>query len=347
MNLCRNTVSQCVSKKQIKPPFILFLGAEQDLASVKTATGVAHWRSEICLGQLRLSGCNVDLGLPDITVSDLASSGGQTLLIGVAPDGGVVKDDWVPVMLQALCSGLDIASGLHAKLSEIPSVARCAHEHGRQLHDVRVPSPVYKVGSGVPRTGRRLLTVGTDCAVGKMFTALAIEKEMRSRNMSADFRATGQTGIFIAGTGVPLDAVVSDFISGAVEWLSPPAASNHWDLIEGQGSLFHPAYAGVTLGLVHGSQADALVLCHDATLKHMDGLPNYPVPEIEVCLEAYLKAAELTNARARFVGVSVNTSKLEDEAADDYLKEMELRLGLPCCDPMRNGVAVIVDGLES
>ena len=179
----------------------------------------------------------------------------------------------------------------------------------------------------------------------KMYTSLALEKEMRARGLKADFRATGQTGILIAGDGVSVDAVVADFISGAVEWLAPDNEPGHWDLIEGQGSLFHASFAGVSMGLLHGAQADALVLCHEPTRTHMRGLPHYPLPELEACIEANVVAARLTNPQATCVGVAVNTSALEPEAAARFTKETADRLGMPAVDPVRDGVAPLVDAL--
>ena len=178
-----------------------------------------------------------------------------------------------------------------------------------------------------------------------MYTALAIEKELCSRGINADFRATGQTGILITGRGVPVDAVVADFISGAVEWLSPDNDDDHWDVIEGQGSLFHASFSGVTTGLIHGAQPDALVLCHEPTRTHMRGLPSFPIPDLKECMEATLRVANLTNPNAKFVGVAVNTSKLGEQEASDYLKQTEKDLGLVTVDPMRDGVARIVDQL--
>ena len=202
------------------------------------------------------------------------------------------------------------------------------------------------MAAGIKRTGKRLLPVGTDCSCGKMYTALAIENEMRIHGMNADFRATGQTGILITGKGVSIDAVVADFISGAVEKLSPENEHDHWDIIEGQGSLFHPSFAGVTTGLIHGAQPDALVLCHEATRTHMRGLPSFPLPELEECMEASLRVARLTNPDVRFVGISVNTSKLDEEAAKLYLQQTETMLGLVTVDPVRQGVSRIVDMLN-
>src|SRR5262249_32333711 len=149
---------------------------------------------------------------------------------------------------------LDIISGLHAPLDTIEGLADIARQHGVTLHDIRRPRTSFPVGTGERRTGKRLLTVGTDCALGKKYTALAVAKAMRGRGVTADFRATGQTGIMISGAGIAVDAVVADSIAGAAEALSPDADPGHWDIIEGQGSLFHPSYAGVTLGLLHGSQ---------------------------------------------------------------------------------------------
>jgi uncharacterized NAD-dependent epimerase/dehydratase family protein len=170
---------------------------------------------------------------------------------------------------------------------------------------------------------------------------------MRARGLKADFRATGQTGIFIAGDGVSIDAVVSDFVSGAVEWITPANAPDHWDLVEGQGSLFHASYAGVTLGLIHGAQPDALVMCHEPTRPHMRGLPHYRLPDLQTCIDANLAAARLTNPNVRCVAVSLNTSALDAAAAERTLRDTERTYGLPAVDPLRTGVGKIVDQLAS
>jgi uncharacterized NAD-dependent epimerase/dehydratase family protein len=218
---------------------------------------------------------------------------------------------------------MDIAAGLHNRLADVPSLKADADRLGRSLFDVRHPSQSFEVATGAKRSGKRLLPVGTDCSCGKMYTALAIEKELRLRGIDADFRATGQTGILVAGSGVCVDAVVADFISGAVEWLSPEKDDHHWDVVEGQGSLFHPSFAGVTTGLTHGAQPDALVLCHEPTRTHMRGLPHFRIPGLEECIDANLRVAYLTNPNAHFVGVAVNTSKLGEQEADAYLKRTE------------------------
>ena len=329
----------------IKPPYLLFLGDARDALAAKVALGVKQWRPENCLGQLSLPGCNADAGLPEMTVAEARAAGAETLMVGVANRGGVIGESWITVLQEALEQGMDLAAGLHNRVADVPVLAETAAARGRSLFDVRFPTQKFEVGNGRKRSGKRILSVGTDCSCGKMYTALALEKELRSRGMAADFRATGQTGILIDGEGIAIDAVVSDFISGAVEVLTPDADPDHWDCVEGQGSLFHASYAGVTMGLIHGAQPDALVLCHEPTRQHMRGLPDYPLPELEVCMETNLSAARLTNPAAKFVGAAINTSALDDAAAESYLAETEQRLGLPCVDPVRTGVARIADVL--
>ena len=330
-------------ENNIAEPYLLFLGDAPDVGWAKTAAGIREWRPERCAGQLRLPGCGVDLGLPDLAPSQAAARGIRTLVIGIANDGGYIAQAWIPAIVDALLAGLDVASGLHEPLAGVPEIATAAAQAGRRLIEVRHPTMAFMPGTGRKRGGRRLLTVGTDCAIGKKYTALAIDRELRRRGVASDFRATGQTGIFISGRGVAVDSVVSDFVSGAAEWLSPEAAADHWDVIEGQGALFHPAYAGVTLGLIHGSQPDALVLCHVHGRTHLDGYGGFAIPPLPDCLDAYLAAARLTNPRARFVGVSLNTSRLDDRQAAAAVAELAAQLALPCSDPIRHGVAAIAD----
>ena len=330
---------------KIEQPYLLFLGEAPDQLAAKTAQGIKDWRPDWCLGQLRLPGCKADLKLPDMTVAEAAAKGAKTMILGVANRGGKFGPAWVGQMLDALDHGMDLASGLHNKLTDIPQVVAKAKEKGRHLHDVRHPTQEFPVGEGKARSGKRLLAVGTDCSIGKMYTTLALEKEMLKRGLKATFRATGQTGIFIAGSGVSVDAVVADFISGSVEVITPPNDPDHWDLVEGQGSLFHPSYAGVTLGLIHGSRPDALVLCHEPTRKHMRGLPHYPLPDIGDCMDASRRAAQLVNPAVKFVGISVNTSGLPKSDGEAYLAELERKYKLPAVDPLRSGVGRIVDEL--
>jgi uncharacterized NAD-dependent epimerase/dehydratase family protein len=327
----------------IEHPYLMFLGEAPDQLAAKTAQGIVHWRPEWCVGQLRLPGCQADLKIPDMTLDEATYAGVKTVIVGVANRGGKVGSAWVETLVRALELGMDLASGLHRRLSDITPVRQTAEQHGRRLYDVRHPTREFDVASGEKRPGKRLLAVGTDCSVGKMYTTLALEAEMKKRGMNADFRATGQTGIFIAGDGVSVDAVVSDFISGAVEWLAPANDADHWDLIEGQGSLFHPSYAGVTLGLIHGSQPDVLVLCHEPTRKHMRGLPHYPLPDLKACIEANLAAARLTNSDVRCIGASINTANMTEAEAKSFLADVERQLAMPAVDPFRTGVGRLAD----
>ena len=330
---------------EIQRPCLLFLGDVQDELSAKTAFGIRDWRREDCVGQFRLPACRVDLGLPDLEPVAARARGARTMIIGVANSGGYIAESWVAALVAAVAAGLDLAAGMHQRLAEIVPVAEAARRAGVSLHDVRQPRVSFPVGTGRKRPGQRLLTVGTDCAVGKKYTALAIDRELRRRGVSSDFRATGQTGLMISGRGIVIDAVVADFIAGAAEALSPANRPDHWDVVEGQGSLLHPSYAGVTLGLIHGTQPDAIVVCHDPLRRELDEMPGFAVPDVADCAARHVEAARLTNSQARFVGVSVNTSRMTPGAAAACRREFADRLRVPCVDPMRGGVAEIVDHL--
>lgn len=329
----------------IEKPYLLFLGDARDQLAAKTAQGVADWRPEWCVGQLRLPGCQADTGLGDLTIEEAVARGARTFVVGTVSSGGMLPESWSGLIVEAIERGMDVASGLHTRLDSFPAVREAAERHGASLHELRHSTVKLGTGKGLRRAGKRLLTVGTDCSVGKKYTALSFEKEMRARGMNADFRATGQTGVLIAERGIAIDAVIADFIAGAAEWLTPENDPEHWDVVEGQGSLFHPAFAGVTLGLLHGAQPDAIVLCHEATRAHMRGLPDCPIPSIEACLAAYPPLAHLTNPDARMVGIAVDTHHLGDDEAAAYLAGLADRHGLPACDPLRGGVGPIVDAL--
>lgn len=330
----------------IETPYLLFLGDAHDQLAVKVARGILDWRPEYAVGQLRLPNCNADLGIPDMTLEEAREAGAKTMVIGVANRGGVISESWKEIMLQALASGFDLASGLHKLLRNDSTLTAIAEKRGRQLFDVRVPQHEYPIATGEKRSGKRCLPVGTDCSVGKMYTALAMEKEMKAREMKATFRATGQSGILITGDGVPVDAVVADFMAGAVEWLSPDNDPDHWDLIEGQGSLFHVSFSGVTMALIHGGQPDALILCHEPTRTHMRGLPGFQLPTLETLRDLSLQTARIVNPDCQVVGISINTAALSEEEAEEYLSEVEARMGLPAVDPYRQGAARLVDALE-
>lgn len=329
----------------IVKPYHLFLGDARDDLAAKTSCGVAQWRPDDCVGQFRMGGCAADTGLPDLSMQEAVGRGAKTLIVGVVNAGGVLAPGWLPHLLEALDAGLDLASGLHVRLSDIPELSERAQQLGRQLHDVRHPRGTLIVGTGERRTGKRILTVGTDCSIGKMFTALSIEREMAARGFKVDFRATGQTGILIAGSGISVDAVVSDFISGATEMLSPAAEADHWDILEGQGSLMHPSFAGVSLGLLHGAQPDFLVMCHQPGRSRMRGLPNRELPSLRDCFDLNLRAARLTQPEVRWLGISLNTRLLPEAEARAEMDRVANEYNLPCVDPARTGVGALVDQL--
>jgi len=331
----------------IKIPYLLFLGDAPDPLAAKVAQGIRDWRHENAIGQFRMEGCQADMRLPDMTLAEARAAGAETLVIGVANRGGVISPAWKKVLIAALEEGFDLASGLHNLLRDEPDLVAVAKATGRSLHDVRVPNVQYPIANGVKRSGKRCLAVGTDCSVGKMYTALAMDAEMKARGLKSSFRATGQTGILITGEGVPLDAVIADFMAGAVEWLTPDNDPDHWDMIEGQGSLFHISYSGVTMALVHGGQPDALILCHEPTRPHMRGLPDYEMPSLEALRDLALTLARQSNAAAQVVGVSINTAAFGEDEALAYLAEIEKRMGLPAVDPFRQGAARLCDALEA
>jgi len=329
----------------ITTPYLLFLGDAPDQLAAKVAQGIKDWRPEFAVGQFRLAGCGADLGIAEMDLDAAWAAGARTLVIGVANRGGVISAKWKAVLTEALEKGFDIASGLHNLLRDEADLVEAAARMGRQLHDVRVPSVQYPIANGARRRGKRCLAVGTDCSVGKMYTALAMDANMRERGLKSSFRATGQTGILITGGGVPLDAVVADFMAGAVEYISPDNDDDHWDLIEGQGSLFHVSYSGVTMALIHGGQPDALILSHEPTRSHMRGLPGYDLPSLERLRDTALPLAQIANPGCQVVGISVNTQHLSPEEAAAYLAGVEARMGLPAVDPFRDGAARLVDAL--
>ena len=330
---------------ELREPYLLFVGDETRPTYAKTGRGIVDWRRDKCRGQLRLSSDAVDLGLADMTVADAVAAGVQSLIVGTALVGGGIPDAWLDLLCEAARSGMDIVAGLHTRLDGIPTLVDAAREGGTRLVDVRTPPAVLPVGSGKKRGGKRLLTVGTDCALGKKYTALQLEKDMRAAGLDADFRASGQTGIMIAGRGIPIDCVVADFISGAAELLSPDNTPEHWDVIEGQGSLCHPGYAAVSHGLLIGSQPDAFVVCHAAGRTHIEGWEYMPVPSIEALIEHTVTIGQLTNPSIRCVGISVNTQSLADGERAAYLAGLRERHQLPCVDPLLHGTRAIIEQL--
>ncbi|MCS5585158.1 MAG: DUF1611 domain-containing protein [Pseudomonadales bacterium] len=332
-----------VSSLNLRSPYLIFLGDIQEVLDTKTGAGLVQWCPDKVMGQLRFDDCVVDLGVSDLSIIEARARGVKSIVIGVAPTGGKISQRWIQMLVEAAAAGLDVVSGLHCRLEEFPELVAAAKSSGARLVNVRTPVDNLPIGTGEKRSGRRLLTVGTDCAIGKKYSALSITQCMKARGISASFRATGQTGIMIAGEGMPIDTVVADFVAGAAEVLSPANAEDHWDIIEGQGSLFNPAYAGVSLGLLHGSQPDAIVVCHDPTRKVIDTARHIPLPRVADCIDLHLRCARLTNPEVRCVGVCVNTSGLDSETKTAYLTALSAELGLPCVDPIQDGCDAIVD----
>ena len=322
-------------------PYLLFVGDVSEPAYSKTAFGLRDWAPAKCLGEFSLGRDAISLGLPWMNPGEAARHGARSMVIAVANRGGQIPDEWRGSLFEALEAGLDLISGMHVRLAELPGLAEAAGRCGRRLIDVRLPPPGLPVGTGEKRGGKRLLTVGTDCALGKKYTALAIARAFAERGVAADFRATGQTGIMIAGGGIPMDAVISDFEAGAAEALSPAAADDHWDVIEGQGSLHHPGYAAVSLGLLHGSQPDVFVVCHDPTRKEMLGLPGLPMPSIEDVIDLTMVLGRRTNPGIRCGGISLNTGALSKSEAERLIAAETARTGLPVADPIRGGEAFV------
>ena len=328
-----------VATVSLPAPYLVFLGDVTESAYAKTAFGLRDWAGDRCVGEFAAPGATVTIGLPQLTPAAAAARGARSAVIGAAVRGGQVADCWIPPLIEALDAGLDIISGMHQRLGDVAALAAAATRTGRRLIDIRVPPAGLTVATGIKRPGKRLLTVGTDCALGKKYTALALARAFAARGVDCHFRASGQTGIMIAGGGIPLDAVISDFAAGAAEALSPAASLDHWDVIEGQGSLFHPAYAAVSLALLHGSQPDVFVVCHEPTRLNILGLGSTPLPAISAVIGQTLALGHVTNAAIRCGGIAFNTSALDADAAAALMARESASLGLPVADPVRGGHA--------
>ena len=335
------------ARLRLRKPYVVFIGDVADRASAKTGYGLRDWCRSDVIGQVRTAPEAVDLGLTEMTIDQAANAGARSIVIGIAPDGGNLADRWVATLADAAAAGLDVVSGLHSRLRSYPAIAAAAERGGSDLVDIRHPDLRVPLATGRRRSGNRLLTVGTDCALGKKYTALSITSELLARGIDASFRATGQTGIMISGSGIPIDAMIADFVAGAAEALSPDASAGHWDVIEGQGSLFHPSYAAVTLGLVHGSQPDAMILCHDPRRTAVDGLPDFLLPPLATAVRRYEEAARLTNRAARVVALSLNTGGMSADEAEEAIAAATRETGLPAADPIRGGAGPLADALLS
>ncbi len=331
---------------KLKNPYLIFIGDTDDTSSAKTGAGIIKWCPELVAGQLRFEGNDFDLGVPNLTIDEAVEKGVKSIIIGVAPVGGRVGPDWIEVLTEAANLGLDIVSGLHMRLEEFSELVDASKKSGASLINVRTPSKNLPIGSGIKRAGNRLLMVGTDCAVGKKYSALAIDKAMKARGIDSTFRATGQTGMMISGEGEPVDSVISDFISGAAETISPGNKDGHWDVIEGQGSLFNPSYSGVSMGLLHGSQPDAFVLCHEPGREICCSGPEVLIPSLQDCIDLHISCGKIVSPDIKCVGISLNTSGMSDDDRKSYITKIQGELSLPCIDPIIDGPDAIIDFMK-
>jgi uncharacterized NAD-dependent epimerase/dehydratase family protein len=284
------------------------------------------------------------------SVEEGLAYGPNTALVGVATQGGRFPPAWRELLKAAITAGLDIENGLHEFLSDDPEMTALAREHRVELRDLRKPPPDLDVPTGdnlrVP--AKIVLTVGSDCAIGKKTVAVELDRAARSRGLKSQFVPTGQTGIAIAGWGIAVDAVVSDFLAGAAEWLVVEGARRGGELlfVEGQGALVHPAYSGVTMGLLHGSAPHALVLCHKAGAEVVEGYPEHPLPSLTALVELHERAS-LPIRPARVAAIALNTSDLGDEEARAAAAAAQRETGLPADDPVRSGGATLLDAVLS
>jgi len=220
---------------QLRKPYLLFLGGVSLLSDAKTGFGLRDWCPDDVLGECALPSATISLDLPKVTPAEAAARGAGSIVIGVASPGGQIPDDWIPTLVDALRAGLDVVSGMHTRLERYPQLVEAARQSQVRLINVRHAERDWPIGTGIKRSGRRVLTVGTDCALGKKYTALAITRALKAHGVKASFRATGQTGILISGEGVAIDAVIADFMSGVAETLSPSIGM--WSKVRGLFSI--------------------------------------------------------------------------------------------------------------
>ena len=323
----------------------------------KTATCILRYRPERVVALLDRERAGTDpaealgvgRGIPIVaSVAEALRHEPTCLLIGIAPVGGGLEEAWRGFLRDAIAAGLDVISGLHLMLNDDPELSALAARHGVTLHDVRRPPDDIPVGRNLARTlpVKRVLCVGTDCNTGKMVAAFELTEALRRRGRDARFIATGQTGIMLCGAGIAIDRVISDFVPGAVERMLRENQDAEVALIEGQGSLIEPAYSGVTLGLIHGSAPDAMILVHHATrttLIHHDAVPIPPLPEL---IELHERVTRPLYP-SKVVGIALNTVGLDDNGARAAIERVEADVGLPATDCVRFGPGKLADVIEA
>lgn len=330
---------------------ILLTDGYSDDHTAKTAINLIRYKRQEVVAVLDKQGAGKTsrevLGLGDVpVVGSLADAPeANTLLIGIAPPGGKIPLPWRPIILEAIRRGLNVVSGLHDLLNEDPEFVQAARQRGVKLVDVR-QNDEHDVANrkGIRESCLRIQTVGNDCSLGKMVTSVELVEGLKRVGVNAKFVATGQTGILIEGDGIPIDRVISDFVNGAAEKLV--LANQHHDVIvvEGQGSLFHPRYSCVTLGLLHGAIPDGLILCYEMGRKAIYNMPEFPLPPLRQVKEFYEAAAGIMHP-CWVIGIAVNTSKFSEEEARQECRRVSEELGLPACDVLRHGPAALVEAV--
>jgi uncharacterized NAD-dependent epimerase/dehydratase family protein len=329
---------------------ILAEGRSGDAHYGKTMRGVVRYASDptVAILDSERAGESHE-GVPIVgAVAEALHFEPTTALVGVATQGGRFPPAWRDLLRQAVAAGLDLENGLHEYLTEDEELVELARQHGVELRDLRKPPADLNVptGANLGLDSRILLTVGSDCAIGKMTVALELDREARRRGLKSVFVPTGQTGIAIAGWGISVDAVVSDFTAGAAEKLVVEGASRGGEVlwVEGQGALLHPAYSGVTLGLIHGSAPHAFVLCHLAGSTEIEGFPGHSLRTLPDLIELHERIA-LPARPAKVAAIALNTRHLDEAAARSAVADAAQETGLPADDPVRFGAGGLADAL--
>jgi uncharacterized NAD-dependent epimerase/dehydratase family protein len=330
---------------------VLAEGRSGDPHFGKTARGVIRYAPQDVVAVLdSQSDASEHEGFPLVrSVDEALAYEPTTALVGVATQGGRFPPAWRELLKDSIRAGLDVENGLHEFITADDELVALANEHGVELRDLRKAPPGLNVPTGENLThgATVVLTVGSDCAIGKMTVSLELDREARRRGIKSEFVPTGQTGIAIAGWGISVDAVVADFIAGAAEQLVLEGVRRGGELlfVEGQGSLLHPAYSGVTLGLIHGSAPHAYVLCHKADEHVVDGDARFPIPPLGELVDLHRRMSLLARP-ADVVAIALNTRDLDEDAARRAVAETEAQTGLPADDPVRFGAGKIVDAVE-
>jgi len=334
----------------VKRYLILAEGRSGDAHYGKTMRGVVRYASDptVAILDSERAGESHE-GVPIVgTVADALHFEPTTALVGVATQGGRFPPAWRDLLRQAVAAGLDLENGLHEYLTEDEELVELARQHGVELRDLRKPPAGLNVptGANLGLDSRIVLTVGSDCAIGKMTVALELDREARRRGLKSVFVPTGQTGIAIAGWGISVDAVVSDFTAGAAEKLVVEGASRGGEVlwVEGQGALLHPAYSGVTLGLIHGSAPHAFVLCHLAGSTEIEGFPGHSLRTLPELIELHERIA-LPARPAKVAAIALNTRHLDEAAARSAVADAAQETGLPADDPVRFGAGGLAEAL--